>query len=132
MNVKLLRKIKKHILEEPRRFLMRTFMVRKNEVIGKTFNSDSYQQIPFAKCGTAACIGGWAVLLSDGMDAPIGSVRERASQLLGLSPNDMHSEVYEVDFWPEEFSVAYRGAKTQRARATVAAKFIDHLIKQGA
>lgn len=132
MNVKLLRKIKKHILEEPRRFLMRTFMVRKSEVVGKTFNGDSYQRIPFAKCGTAACIGGWAVLLSDGMDAPIDCVRERANQLLGLSPNDMHNEVYEVNYWPEEFSSAYREAKTQRARATVAAKFIDYLTKKGA
>ena len=53
INVPLLRKIKRHIQEEPRRLKMR-FWGRKVDPLGRGK----------PPCGTQACLAGWAVLLS--------------------------------------------------------------------
>jgi hypothetical protein len=53
MNVPLLRKVKKHILAEPRRLEMNNWAVNVDE-----------EEAP---CGTQACIAGWAVILGKGL-----------------------------------------------------------------
>jgi hypothetical protein len=55
MNVKLLRKIQKHILEEPRRLDMDVVLV-------KDIDPASWRDAP--PCGTVGCIAGWACALS--------------------------------------------------------------------
>ena len=50
MNVKLLRKVRDHIKKEPKRFQYGWVWKGK------------------AKCGTAACIGGWAFILGQNLD----------------------------------------------------------------
>src|SRR5216684_5835607 len=47
MNVKLLRKVAKHILAEPRRIYMEQYCVRSSD----------------APCGTAGCIAAWGAIL---------------------------------------------------------------------
>lgn len=128
MNVKLLRKIQKHILEKPRRFIMATFFVRKYGQ-QKTFISDGAAQRPvkFENCGTAACIGGWAVFLHDGLKTDPENIRARAIKLIGLK-SPMGDELFEVGHWPAKFRDAYYIAKSQRSRARIAAQRIDHFI----
>jgi hypothetical protein len=129
MNVKLLRRVKKHILEEPRRFVMRVFYFRKADLLRETFTSDTHQPMRFAKCGTAACIAGWSVLLTDGLHADMNDVRARAISLLGLNPNDYrHDELFDVCGWPTKFADAYEKARSQKARAKIAADRIEHFI----
>ena len=65
LNVRLLRRVKKHILEEPRRFVMWSWMLTKSR-FGSTYPADGYghvHQVKFASCGTAACVAGWTCLL---------------------------------------------------------------------
>jgi hypothetical protein len=79
VNVKLLRKIQKHILEEPKRFIMSDIIVRDRP--GAEFDDYGISfQIP--DCGTTACICGWALILG-------GKPRSRhefsdAQKLLGI------------------------------------------------
>jgi hypothetical protein len=63
MNVKLLRRIQKHILAEPKRLDMGNFIVRKSDGLGSL--------VRFPKCGTVGCIAGWAVTLSTASGSPL-------------------------------------------------------------
>lgn len=131
LNIKLLRKIQKHILEKPRRFLMSTFYVRAKDIDRDFFVCDgsSGEHVKFEECGTAACIGGWAVFLSatKGVNAQPQDIRGRAIKLLGLKTL-MGDELFEVDYWPAKFKDAYDSAKSQQQRARIAARRIDHFI----
>lgn len=129
LNVKLLEKVKAHILEKPRRFVMRTFIYRKEDAGMSVFMADGPETkfVKFEECGTAACIGGWAVLLNDGIDAKPLNLRQRAIKLIGLK-SVTGDELFEVSFWPRQFREPYYAAKTQRTRAKVAAARIDHFI----
>jgi hypothetical protein len=125
INVKLLRKIAKHITDKPRRFVMRTFMYS-TDGWGDEFRADDGSMQKFEKCGTVACIGGWAVLLTDGV-APTGEIRARAVEILGIQGMN-EDKLFEVTMWPTEFTKRYWAAKTQRQRAKVAAERIEHFI----
>ena len=125
INVKLLRKIAKHITEEPRRFIMRSFVYTADSW-GDRFRGDDGLEHKFAECGTAACIGGWAVILSQGTQY-MGEYRHRAISLLGLEGMN-EDRLFEVSQWPSRFEKRYRTAKTQRQRAKVAAERIEHFI----
>lgn len=86
MNVTLLRKIKKHILEEPKRLAMDYTLLIKPDRYG----------IPKArmpKCGTIGCIAGWACVLS-GMTPevadklPEGLIYKKAREVLRLTEEE--------------------------------------------
>lgn len=113
MNVKLLRKVKKHILEEPKRLMM----------------GDWVTETKKSPCGTAACIGGWAVILSGkyraNMDA--GDVQEEAKELLDVEGMES-TRLFGPVWWPAKF----RGGCAddgEEITAKIAAKRIDHFIK---
>lgn len=134
LNVRLLRRIQKHILEEPLRFLMRTQLMKRTP--GAVIATDDWrerQQVP--ECGTVACIAGWALLLSHQPireNSPWGSVRSRAAKILGLPPTVVdNDELFQVWGWPEKFRARYREATLPRTRAKIAADRIEHLIKTG-
>ena len=55
--VTLLRKVKRHILAEPKRIAMRVWRIEKRGIANR-----SVLKIP--SCGTVACIGGWVEVLS--------------------------------------------------------------------
>jgi len=127
LNVRLLRKIQKHITEEPRRFFMTWY--KAHGTPGQQFDadwSDLAKSVP--DCGTAACIAGWANGLTgakyyDWDDA------WRASKQLGLS---IDSDYLFINYmWPKPFCARYAVAKTPKQRAKIACQRIDYLIETG-
>jgi hypothetical protein len=128
MNVKLLRKVKKHILEEPRRLAMGYFVQRKDGLTQTVFESEARDgdEYPFAKCGTAACIAGWTVLLTD--QTQEWQIEQNAIRLLEIDGREAQRLFY-VHSWPEKLRNKYHNLKTPAARANVAARRIDHFIK---
>lgn len=123
MNVKLLKQIRKAILNQPRQFDMRGWFVTSANT---------------PNCGTAACIAGWAIALSNNMN-PLAAedyayntsqtipilARKLLQMPLGRSDIIFHSYL-----WPEPFCADFHKARSHKARASVAAKFLTHLIKQ--
>lgn len=138
MNVKLLRKIQKHILAEPKRYEQNvtiTYGIPGEEIVADESNPEPelLKAGGFAPCGTAACIGGWGQLL--GMKRPSKTFNwEQARRALGLDHSQAAKlfaysfETDEIHSWPEKFRLAYAKAKTQRQKARVAVRRIDHFI----
>lgn len=129
MNVKLLRKVKRHILEEPKRLDMNTFVSRR-------MSWRPEEERP--ECGTVACVAGWAVLL-DRIDKGKGLPRRvdnsfymrvalNAGALLGLSYEESN-RLFMFSGWPKELDHAYYAATTPRQRARVTARRIELFIK---
>lgn len=134
LNVRLLRRIQKHILKEPRRFFMGWFFAiaeGKNwqRNLFTDFVHDLSKQIP--PCGTAACIAGWANILT-GTTVSESASPERAARELGLeTKNEDYVYLFSDKRWPQPFNEKYSKAKTPRQRAKIACARIDHLIKTG-
>lgn len=119
MNVKLLRKVKRHILEEPKRFVM------------STVNTHGEPGTPtglggmFPRCGSAACICGWVCSLSGKPWS--NAYYETARKLLGI-PLSTAEKLFDPGSWPSEFE----GGLTDDGKlktAKVAAARIEHFIK---
>ena len=131
LNVRLLRKIQRYIMEEPRRFMMRGIIARGTP--GKTdwdFHwSDIAHRVP--PCGTAACIAGWTNLLtgaSQGDESDLTRARERlgiTSPIARYAPDPL----FDLQAWPEPFRSRYSKAANPKRRAQIAAERIDHFIK---
>jgi hypothetical protein len=133
MNVKLLRMVKKHILEEPRRFDMGTF--------GSTFASRfHFKSVTgealrnFPPCGTVACIAGWAIGVNASKPKSFfrkisyGQIAPLATAELELSIPEKDRLFYQEN-WPTRYYTAYAKAKSPADRARVAARRIEHFIK---
>lgn len=135
MNIKLLRRVKRHILAEPKRINM-YFPVR----VGQMGRGAP-------PCGTIGCIAGWAVLLAErkGREMPgltwrrILDRREApdmdwddfkpiAIRRLKLTAEQAH-RLFHVINWPRTFTVQYEKARTPKKMASVTAERIDHFIK---
>jgi len=133
MNVELLLKVKEKILAEPSQFVMSAWFTDQSRLdIIRT--NDLHRTI--ANCGTAACIAGWIVTLSRGETPSIAykvasesfsSVRSHAAVLLGVSKEETDS-LFGLQYWPQEFWVKWKAAKTIKQRAKVAADRIDNFI----
>jgi hypothetical protein len=123
LNVRLLRKVQRHILEEPRRFIMRALSVKGKP--GETILGDfgNAQTLPW--CGTAACIAGWINILSN-IDGDACS----AEKLLGLDFYGGAPLFYERQ-WPSRFRQDFAKARTPTARANIAVRRISYFIKEG-
>ena len=123
---RLLRKVKRHILEEPKRFFMDGVVMYGPE--GRDVNLDGIPST-FPQCGTAACIAGWACVLSGNID-PEDIQMANAERLLGITSNQ-GNYLFLVDFWPEQFSQPYQESTDLAVRAKIAAERIDHFVKTG-
>lgn len=135
LNVKLLRLIQKHITEEPRRFFMSGIRFQahdKERWRDFAMNCVNDLSLSMPPCGTAACIAGWALLLSD-CDA--GEGLDTAASLLGIPQMESGHRDYDSLFldssWPEPFKSKWKNAKTPKTRAKIACARIDHLIETG-
>jgi hypothetical protein len=120
LNVKLLRRIQKHILEEPKRFWM------------GWWETSSIPDVNPAPCGTTACIAGWALALSGERIADYNP-GVRAARILGLSA-DGYNKLFFSYAWPEPFLSRYERAEDNRnakAMAKAGADRIEHFIKTG-
>lgn len=147
MNVKLLKRVRRHILAEPKRLCMATGLMLKKGNVGNT----GIKITKMPSCGTVACIAGWAVLLSqetrkwkvrkiartltekNGREKNWTSLSYKAKTLLELT-NTEAAELFEagpfVSSWPyewrEKLEATYPGT---RAYARVVAAYITHFIK---
>lgn len=125
LNVRLLRRIKRHILEEPRRLNMYGFGY-------KIHGTPSPDEPP---CGTVGCIAGWAIWLS-GLQVSEVNVIRKASTLLGLKNrydglSGDQKRLFYVEDWPTLFEHRYVAAQRARTRAYITAERIEHFIKTG-
>ena len=128
MNVDLLRKIKKHILAEPARLYMFGWIIRKttpDEVLA--YGEEDENTRPFAKCGTAACIAGWAAILSKRDTGGRFGACELAPELLGLTSQEAARLCI-----PRNWPLKFRGGCADDGKAKtakLAARRIEHFIK---
>lgn len=129
VNVKLLRRIKRHILEEPKRFDM-TFIRNPLDGLGKKL-------IP--ECGTVCCIGGWAIKFSYPKATPDIETDGRFWQVNGqgvgagvatllIGGREINRLLFDRR-WPDELRLKYRVAKTSKQKAEAGAAAIDSYIK---
>lgn len=133
LNVRLLNRVKRQILKEPKQFQMDSYF----DTAGHY--SDTADKIP--NCGTAACIAGWALALDKGItpEQAKGKVLnyrtltgERADRILGARGAGW--KLFNDCAWPESFRDEWRRLtklKQWKRRAKVAAARIDHFIKTG-
>lgn len=113
MNVRLLRKVKDHILAEPRRLDMSVLM-----------SFPSGESAP--PCGTVGCIAGWANYLEGGSRGGILTATKLLELGRGYARRD---RLFFIVFWPGNFSTRYINAKDAKTRAEVTAERIEHFIK---
>lgn len=132
MNTKLLRKVQKHILAEPRRLDM--------NVLGYTLDVIEKTDPP---CGTVGCIAGWAALLQNEKWFELSNAEKEGlmdwtegETALKLTTEEAHRLFIEPKYaeteihaWPLKFATRYLKAKTPRQRAKVTSDRIDHFIK---
>lgn len=129
LNVKLLRRIQKHILEEPRRLDMGNW---------KRTNMDGLHAPP---CGTTACIAGWALTLSGKPLPQFDNIARDAARLIGVHHTQIQYGNCDEDCqagrlflrleWPEPFASDYGKTMNPGKRAKIAAARIEHLISTG-
>jgi hypothetical protein len=125
---RLLRKVAKHILAEPKRY-------NQNDIISRGTPGQPYSDWNYPACGTVACIGGWINIFTMKKEPSPSDLHERhLARVLGIPISHIYALVAgtgALDGWPVEFEDAYDNAKTPRGRAIVAAKRIEHFIKTG-
>lgn len=128
LNVNLLRKIQKHILEEPKRFFMAAYLDQGRP--GSRTSEFRDQAKRFPSCGTTACIAGWANILTGARSNEEICDSERAVSRLGIE-RGRRAQLFLDSDWPQPFSSNYERAMTPAKRAKIAAARIEHLIKTG-
>lgn len=127
INVSLLRRIQRHISEEPNRFFMGSWIHA--GVAGDLPYLDGIKH-EMPACNTAACIGGWAVILDRKRkirDWSIVDFNKEGRQRLHLT-RDQAAALFGLCYWPSKFSRAYYSAKTVRGKVRIAIRRIDHFI----
>lgn len=138
LNIELLTKIKEQILREPERFDMSCFFDEEDDPFPPFTDDGSY-------CGTSACIGGWAIFLSDKkLNSPGEHMDDKAQALLGFPKRELTSLFY-ANCWPEDLRDEYYSLHRERdklslskrsehsrgdarSRSVVAARVIDRVI----
>jgi len=124
---RLLRKVQKRILAEPRQFVMWSYF------------TSSIPNTP--NCGTAACIAGWTIAESQKLNPQQANNfvqdhgyddHELAKKRLGITHRQANHLFYD-ESWPAPFRDQYRklphNQRMRRARVAVAR--IEHFIKTG-
>jgi len=130
MNIELLQKVRDAILAEPRRFNMGYWVT---------------DGVTTAPCGTAACIGGYALVLNKmeedkTMDwvrgihyftmSPGWIIVTDAQRVLGLTL-DQRSRLFNDNCWPNPYRDQLRSATDPAKAAKIAADRIDLFIRTG-
>jgi hypothetical protein len=127
INVRLLKEVRACILEEPKRLVM-GWWCRKGTV-GEILRQRDYgRSVIVPSCGTVACIGGWAVLLSGKLDIQWPSF-DTVCRVLGLTL-EQGMLLLTVSGWGV-FGEAFVKAKTPTKRAKIAVQVIDLFLETG-
>lgn len=130
MNVKLLRRVAKHVLDMPTRLLMNQWVQRKGDDSFETevsYGFDGEETRPFPPCGTVACIAGWSCELKAARPRAVTNQQKYARKLLGLTSQEA-ARLFLPDQWPDKFEAGLRDDGEQHT-AEVAAARIEHFIK---
>lgn len=121
MNTRLLRRVAKHIAEEPRRLDM-------YKIAGHVAEDESFNP----PCGTVGCIAGWACMLEG---STVGQATwAKGRRLLELDDKEAF-QLFDypiggpTDGWPAKFANRFLRAKTPRGRASATTARIEHFIK---
>lgn len=121
MNTKLLLQVKEQILKEPDQFTMADWFT--------SWNSIGSMEIP--NCGTAACIGGWALAIHKQTTPQKARdyyyLYHSPARALDL-PVLLADKLFYETQWPSEFQRRWEQCLTTRDKAQVAADRIDHFI----
>lgn len=132
MNVRLLRRVAKHIAAEPNRLVMADWIVLKADSgMDKVKDWGEFSH-RFPPCNTTGCIAGWTVLLREKVAKSSFAVSDsqniscRAQALLGLN-GDQSMRLFGA--WPYKFQGPYEKAKSAAKRARIAVARIEHFIK---
>lgn len=88
MNIELLRAVQARITAEPRQFVMYDWFTRKLD--------ESPGMIP--NCGTAACVAGWAIALSQGLD-PRAARDAHDATSSRYTTEQTAQQVLDIDHW---------------------------------
>lgn len=124
MNTRLLRRVAKHIAEEPRRLNM-SFLYRPASEFGNDLRPP---------CGTVGCIAGWALIIGlkatkfDGLFPVVNGETvdvTDAKRLLKVNNDNL----FFLHYWPDQFQRAYRAARTPAGRANATVARINWFIK---
>lgn len=113
INAPLLRKIRARILACSHRFDMRDFG-------GKNASKE--------KCGTVCCIAGHAMSQQYHNTHSACEICDAATKKLRLNYHQQDRLFY-VGGWPDKFLIAFDNARSDLARAKVAARRITHFIR---
>lgn len=132
LNVRLLNKVKRSIMEHPQNVDMQHWVNHEDED---------------AECGTAGCIAGWVVangdleklrklhmppMFADNEKARRAGlkIKDRAIKLLGLSRRKEWANcLFKIESWPQELYDQYVSLETRKAQAKVVVKVIDRFIE---
>lgn len=146
LNKKLLNKVKKHILEEPNRLVMSTWMLKgeAGNILSTHAWGEKHMEIP--KCGTVGCIAGWVCILGnpnfqEALQWDVGVSAQARELLYGTASDKVFIrkpfEIFYVDQWPGEFRQRYYDAEVgvshaqaQVERAKIVGEVIDEFKKQ--
>lgn len=139
--IKILRRVKRHILARPTRLCMSKWLIKKIDSGREDYYSGDWDGAKFQKyppCGTAACLAGWTTMIAlPEREIAAVNVEDIAARELGLDYTQKHKLFYVAPIcttafgWPEPFRSDYLKAKSQTARARIAAARIDHFIATG-
>lgn len=134
MNVKLLRKVAKHILAEPLRYNQNATIAR--GIPGDVIEPDGETEQCVPACGTIACLGGWIALFTYKRPPRSGFSFRKIGQALGVTSRQVsalcsYTTSTSGKRWPAQYAKRYNRATTPRGRAKIAAERIEHFIKTG-
>ena len=133
---KILRRVARHILAEPRRY-------EQNGIVQVGTPGAVYKgKHKFPACVTVACIGGWIQTLYiprgdwGAHGVGIGLNHHKIAELLGVPVNSelklvSYTNLGMYSIWPQKYRAAYNKAKTPRQKARIAVERIEFFIKTG-
>jgi len=137
--IRLLRKVQKHILEEPRRMNMETWL--RTRIQGKRyfafrgFGVNRAENPATPPCGTAGCIAGWVMMLTPMKPEErsyiinVGNAAHSAQEKLGLDYYQ-GSRLFLPSDWPEPYKSKLAKAKIGTKKyAQVVSDRIDYFIQ---
>jgi len=131
--------VKKAICKHPDQFDMDWWF-------SELLHFDNMAVLPAGRCGTAGCIGGWAVALGSHRSTKLSAVSNRnagrfgaielhASRLLGIAGEAARGRIFDANLWPAKFRKPYAKAALNKEgikqRVEAACDRIDHFLKTG-
>lgn len=127
MNKELFEKIKERILAQPEHFHMSSFIDSEDDEYGSAEELLKEIDISDMKCGTTACIAGWACLLtnSDPREVTESGFEVVAMRVLDI-PND---RLFYTDEWPESKYDEFYWTESAQDKARIACEVIDSYIE---